>query len=315
LLTSVEQHTERLAHIEGELRGLGITDRDPGRLAADRDQAADATERAAHALAAMGGLGLDPVAARDAAQRLVAGTLPAREQARSEEDQAQGRVDANLVDAELVAELAERLAAARQRQAELLRRVLVYEATRQAIEAAEQATLKTAARYLEEHMGPVIERVTGGRYRDVQVDDQSLAFRVRAPETGALVDVAQLSQGTSDQLYLAARLGLVRLVTMDRRPPIILDDPFVTFDPERAERALQLLREVAAEQGFQVILLTCSERFDSLADELIVLEGPSLLAAGPGLPPAPGAALGPDPVSGVVDPFRLGGRQPVDGLA
>ena len=146
---------------------------------------------------------------------------------------------------------------------------------RQAIEAAEQATLKTAARYLEEHMGPAVERITGGRYREVQVDDQSLAFRVRAPETGTLVDARQLSQGTSDQLFLAARLGLVRLVTMDRRPPVILDDPFVTFDEARAQRALELLKEVATEQGFQVLLLTCSDRFDALADELIVLDEPS----------------------------------------
>jgi hypothetical protein len=113
------------------------------------------------------------------------------------------------------------------------------------------------------------------------------------------VDARQLSQGTSDQLFLAARLGLVRLVTMDRRPPIILDDPFVTFDDDRARRALELLKEFATEQGFQVLLLTCSDRFDALADELIVLDEPSAVPN-----PAP-AALdvvldepldGPDPM-------------------
>jgi uncharacterized protein YhaN len=274
LLATAEQHTDRLAHIEGELRGLGVQERSVRRLEEARDESAAETERASHALAAMGELGRDPASFRQVAQRAFEQTRPAHERARSEEDQAQGRVDANVVDAELVAGLAERLAAARERQGELQRRVLVYEATRQAIEAAEQATLKTAARYLEEHMGPAVERVTGGRYREVQVDDQSLAFRVRAPETGTLVDARQLSQGTSDQLFLAARLGLVRLVTMDRRPPVVLDDPFVTFDEERAQRALELLKEVASEQGFQVLLLTCSDRFDALADELIVLDGP-----------------------------------------
>ena len=295
----MEQHTERLAHIEGELRGLGVQERNVRRLVEARDQAADDTERASHALAGMGDWGVT----RRPSARPPSGSWsrrqPARDRARSEEDQAQGRVDANLVDAELVADVAERLAAARERQAELQRRVLIYEATRQAIEAAEQATLKTAARYLEEHMGPAVERVTGGRYREVQVDDQSLAFRVRAPETGTLVDARQLSQGTSDQLFLAARLGLVRLVTMDRRPPIILDDPFVTFDEERAQRALELLKEVATEQGFQVMLLTCSDRFDALADELVVLDAPPSV---PNLPPAVA-----DPVTGVVDSFGLAG--------
>ena len=56
------------------------------------------------------------------------------------------------------------------------------------------------------------------------------------------VPVTELSQGTLDVIYLAARLGLVRLVTGDRRPPLVLDDPFVTLDDARAARALELLR-------------------------------------------------------------------------
>ncbi len=275
-LTAIaEERTEQLAQIEGELRGLGVDEPNLRRLEESRDQAADEAERAEHALAAMGPLAEDPLAARSAAERLVAQTTPARDAARSEEDQAQGRVDANQVDAELVAELAERLAAARGRQLEMERRLLVYEGTLAAVEAAEQATLKTAARFLEERMGPTIAEVTGGRYDDIEVDETNLSFRVRAPETGELVEVEKLSQGTADQLFLAARLGLVRLVTLDRRPPLILDDPFVTFDAARAERAMRLVKRFAHEQGFQVLYLTCSGRFDALADELVVLPAPS----------------------------------------
>ncbi|HKZ91257.1 MAG TPA: AAA family ATPase [Candidatus Limnocylindrales bacterium] len=277
LLATAEQQTDELAHIEGELRGMGVQDRNARRLEEDRDEAANATEQARHALAGMGELAGDPGARRPTLQRLAEQTTLARDKARSEEDQAQGRVDANMVDAEVVAGVAERCAMARTREAELLRRVRIYEDTRQAIEAAEQATLKTAARYLEEHMGPAVARITDGRYDEITVDERSLAFKVRAPETGELVAVEQLSQGTADQLFLAARLGLVRLVTMDRRPPLILDDPFVTFDPDRAERAIGVLKEAAAEQGFQVILLTCSDRFDGLADQLVVLDAPAAI--------------------------------------
>lgn len=313
LLATVEQHTEQLAHIEGELRGLGVQERNVRRLEEARDQAANATEQARHALAAMGEPAQDPAAAREAAGRLVEQTGPARDRARSEEDQAQGRVDANLVDAELVASLAERLAAARDQQAELQRRVTIYEGTREAIESAERATLKTAARYLEEHMGPAVARITDGRYDEIQVDERSLAFKVRAPETGSFVAVEQLSQGTADQLFLAARLGLVRLVTLDRRPPLILDDPFVTFDADRAGRALSLLKEVAAGHGFQAILLTCSDRYDAFADELVVLAGP---APEPRVATETRAAtetrvatvMLPDAETGVIDPFRLAGQ-------
>jgi uncharacterized protein YhaN len=85
--------------------------------------------------------------------------------------------------------------------------------------------------------------------------------------------VTELSQGTLDTIYLAARLGLVRLVTGDRRPPLVLDDPFVTLDDARAPRALELLREVA--NDFQVIYLTTSDRYDSLADVVVTLDGPT----------------------------------------
>ena len=275
LLASTEEQSESLAQIEGELRGLRIDERNIHRLEEARDQAAGEAAQTSHALAAMGALGEDPARARAAAQRELALTTPARDTARSEADQAEGRVGANTVDAELVASLAERLSAARERYVELERRALTYEGTLAAIEAAEAATLKTAARYLEEHMGPTIKAVTGGRYDDIVVDEKSLAFQVRAPESGELVEVDQLSQGTADQLYLAARLGLVRLVTLDRRPPLILDDPFVTFDPSRAQRALRLIREMAHEHDFQVLYLTCTDRYDSLADEVVVLPGPS----------------------------------------
>jgi uncharacterized protein YhaN len=62
-------------------------------------------------------------------------------------------------------------------------------------------------------------------------------------------------------------------VTGDRRPPLVLDDPFVTLDDARAPRALELLREITAD--FQVIYLTTSNRYDALADLVVVLPGPS----------------------------------------
>ena len=90
------------------------------------------------------------------------------------------------------------------------------------------------------------------------------------------MDVTELSQGTVDWIYLAARVGLVRLVTGDRRPPLIFDDPFVTFDDERAVRALDLLHDLP--HDFQAIYLT-SDRYDAVADAVTL--------------PAPKAGRGP----------------------
>src|SRR6185369_238589 len=138
--------------------------------------------------------------------------------------------------------------------------------------------MKSATRYLETHMGSDLVAVTDGRYQRVRVDDKTLDIEVHAPEKDGWVAVSSLSQGTLDLVYLVARLGLVRLVTGDRRPPLIFDDPFVTLDDARATRALGLLRSIATE--FQVIYLTTSPRYDDEADAVVVLDGPTAVDGG-----------------------------------
>lgn len=77
---------------------------------------------------------------------------------------------------------------------------------------------------------------------------------------GAPIPWRALSRGTQDQIYFALRLGLLRLVYGDATPPLLLDDPFLTFDDERAAAAMALLQDQAA-RGQQVILLTYSDRY------------------------------------------------------
>lgn len=133
--------------------------------------------------------------------------------------------------------------------------------------------MQKAARFLERRMGTDIARITGGRYDQVRVDEHDLAITVLSPERGDWIDAGQLSKGTGDQLYLAARLGLVRQVTQERRPPLVFDDPFVTFDDARALRAVELLRELADDH--QVLYLTCSDRYDAAAEKVIELPAPT----------------------------------------
>ena len=201
----------------------------------------------------------------------------ALERARDAEAGAIARLDANPVDSEQVAGEAERLVTWRDQLTALKRRVRIYETTLAAIEAAESTTMHKATRFLEQQVGRDIARLTGGRYRRVSIDDQTLDIQVWAPERGDWVQAGQLSKGTVDQVFLAARIGLVRLVTQNRRPPLILDDPFVTFDDTRAARAALLLRELSAD--FQVIYLACSNRYDGLADAVVELPGPTEVEA------------------------------------
>jgi uncharacterized protein YhaN len=288
LLAREAEHTGRIERLTAQLEGLVGRDA-PETLAATRDAAALDVEQKTHALEALGPIAKEP-RARERLEVEVRDLEAALERARDDEANARARVDANAVDAEAVAGHSERLAGWREELAALQRRTRVYDRTLKEIEAAEAATMKSATRYLEARMVGDIERITGGRYRRVKVDDRNLDLRVHAPEKGGWVDVRSLSQGTLDLAYLAARLGLVRLVTGDRRPPLVFDDPFVTLDDERARRALDLLREIA--RDFQVIYLTTSDRYHSAADAVVELAGPTEVDDGAPEPDPVGAANG-----------------------
>jgi DNA repair exonuclease SbcCD ATPase subunit len=274
LVAAEEAHIGQILRLRAQLEGL--VGREPTETLPDlRDKAALDVEQKSGAIEQLGPIAKEP-RARERLEVAVTDADRALGFARDTEADAKARVEQNAVDAEEVAGHAER-AAQWSEQLELLqRRARVYEATLRALDAAERATIRTATRYLERRMVTDLERVTAGRYRRVQVDDQDLSLRVFAPERGDWVDVSTLSQGTLDTVYLAARIGLVRLVTGDRRPPLVMDDPFVTLDDERAKRALQLLRGVSAD--FQVIYLTTSDRYDKSADAVVKLEGPTAVS-------------------------------------
>jgi DNA repair exonuclease SbcCD ATPase subunit len=271
LLTREEEHVQRIGQLEAQLKGL-VGSEPAESLPKARDAAALDIEQKTHALEALGPIAKEP-RARERLEVEVRDQETALERARDDEANARARVEANTVDAEQVAGYAERVADWGEELAALQRRERVYVATLEAIERAEQATMKSATRYLEQRMVRDIAAVTDGRYRRIRVDDKTLDIEVFAPERDDWVPVSALSQGTLDIVFLAARLGLVRLVTGDRRPPLVFDDPFVTLDDERARRALELLRRVA--DDFQVIYLTTSSRYDETADAIVELPGPT----------------------------------------
>jgi DNA repair exonuclease SbcCD ATPase subunit len=276
LLAREEAHIAHIDRLTAQLEGLVGTE-PTDTLPTQRDTAALEIAQKTSALEALGPIAKEP-RARERLEVEVRDQEGALERARDDEANARARVESNAVDAEQVAGQAERLAAWREQLATSQRRQRVFAITLAAIDRAEQATMKTATRYLETHMVRDIAAVTGGRYRRVRVDDKTLDIEVFAPEKDDWVHVTSLSQGTLDLVFLVARLGLVRLVTGDRRPPLVFDDPFVTLDDTRAARALGLLKTVAAD--FQVIYLTTTARYDAAADAVVLLDGPTSLDTG-----------------------------------
>ena len=96
---------------------------------------------------------------------------------------------------------------------------------------------------LGQYTGAVIPRLTGERYRQMQISDDLVA-RVFCQDKNDFADLAELSSGTQGQIMLALRLSLAKaLVEIGGLGEqfIVLDEPFAFFDRERAREALQSL--------------------------------------------------------------------------
>jgi uncharacterized protein YhaN len=133
-----------------------------------------------------------------------------------------------------------------------------------------EQTVNPAVHVLEPAIGEFISRLTGGRYDAVTVDRTTLEPQVYSNEKGDVLNLEdEASCATREQIFLAARLALTRLL-WEREPPLVLmDDPLVNFDPQRRQAAVEMIRALA--EDTQVLLFTCQHWYDEAADRIITL--------------------------------------------
>lgn len=148
--------------------------------------------------------------------------------------------------------------------------------------------LQTAARLLkwsiekfrETKQGPMLSKastifngLTMGSFSRLLVDSEGDAprlFGVRP--SGEQVDVAGMSEGSRDQLYLALRLAALELhVEQGLTMPLIADDLFINFDDRRTAAGLKVLGDLS--RNMQVVFLTHHDHLVPLAKEVL---GPGL---------------------------------------
>ena len=125
---------------------------------------------------------------------------------------------------------------------------------------------------MEPQLADLLAQMTEGRYNQVRLAGEQLAPQVVSPDKGGEAEADELSWATREQLYLAARLALTRVLWPDEGPPLLLDDPLVNFDDQRVAATFQLLSRFAADR--QILFFTCSADFDSYAGHIVELPGP-----------------------------------------
>ena len=136
-------------------------------------------------------------------------------------------------------------------------------------------------RYREKNQGPILERSTelfarmtlesfDGLRVDFNDKGEAVLVGVR-PGGKEVVTVEGMSDGTTDQLYLAVRLSsLDAYMERNEAMPFIVDDILIKFDDERATAALQVLAEIS--KRTQVIFFTHHKSLVELAEAHVAKE-------------------------------------------
>lgn len=136
-----------------------------------------------------------------------------------------------------------------------------YDAIALAMEALTQANTVLQTRFspaLGAETARIFSAITGGRYDKVLLD-RNLSLSAQPAGDAMPRTLSLLSQGAGDQLYLAVRLAICRMVLpQDKAAPLILDDALANFDDTRMAAALDWLAEESRSR--QILLFTCHRR-------------------------------------------------------
>ncbi len=134
------------------------------------------------------------------------------------------------------------------------------------IREAESSYSHTHRERLEEHATRLVQVLSLTEGRAIKLGPR---FEINVVEgAGQTCAVRQLSQGARDQLAIALRLAVADLLAGGIQPPLLFDDPFLTFDPERLEAVRRTLERIAADR--QIILLTHRPELADWGNEITV---------------------------------------------
>lgn len=143
------------------------------------------------------------------------------------------------------------------------------------LEAAQERAHRSIAPRLNAFVEPHLSKITGGRYRDVTVDPDTLEVTVRAI-SGHFRAASRLSHGTRQQIYLLLRVAVAEHITRpDETCPLILDEVTVHSDSDRTRLLLETLRAIADTN--QVVLFTQEHEVLAWAEENLTDERHSVV--------------------------------------
>lgn len=128
---------------------------------------------------------------------------------------------------------------------------------------------------LKEEASKILEKLTKGKYRKLQLDEKMNVTVEVAQDQGngspfyeslstKQMPLEFLSHGTIDQIFFAVRMAVSYLFCKEESMPLIFDESFVLYDEERLKQVLAWLFHTKD----QVLIFTCHKREIELLKEL-----------------------------------------------
>lgn len=130
-------------------------------------------------------------------------------------------------------------------------------------------TATTAGSKIEKEMKKYLLTITNGRYSQVQVLDDFRIEIYSEEKKEYISPYPALSSGTIDQIYFIAKIIYLSLIAEEKNPPIIMDDPFVSFDEERTANSFEILESMKSQQ---ILFFTCHKEYLKYSKNVILLD-------------------------------------------
>jgi uncharacterized protein YhaN len=165
------------------------------------------------------------------------------------------RVATRLQDLPPLAEIEEEIALVEAEVKRLERAREALELARDYIAQAAQRLHRDFAPRLNDFLGKYLGKLSAGRYVSAMIDPSNFSVRLQRADSSAPVELARLSFGTIEQVYLLLRAAVVEFFAENSESiPMLLDDPLVHADSERMLQALHIIDALA--ESHQIFYFT-----------------------------------------------------------
>ena len=117
---------------------------------------------------------------------------------------------------------------------------------------------------LNKKVSEIFSRLTCSEYSDILVLDD---FGIKVMGDYDYKNSKMYSTSVFESLYLSLRLALCDIFDGEDKMPVFLDDSFISYDDNKAECAVNYIKQYA-DEGRQIIVCTCHKREFELLNKI-----------------------------------------------